>query len=221
MRNFLPLWIALLPTLPVLGAFAQDDGEVQGRTPATQDEIDEDPLAAPSWVDELPERIRKVDAEIQGCWMLTRFQSTARPLDNPVLENAVRGMMLIGGGFMSLEFHAPQLEYDDTDPGVLYQTGMHAYSYDPTGDMVTTSMIGTSNTNYDAEYGFEFERPGNQRTFRVIAGNDSLTLIRSDGMTLAFRRLNRPNLIRRDIFGREVGNESMNPAEAGGQRRRR
>ncbi|MBI5432602.1 MAG: hypothetical protein HZA52_07220 [Planctomycetes bacterium] len=143
-----------------------------------------------------------LDVAITGAWQLQNIESTAIPL----FPGDLIGYALFHDGYLSLEIHGvSQVGLDDSD-GEFFQTGFHRYSFDGRGGMETYSMIGVSNLTEDEDV--LFLPAGDRRKFKVTCLNERLTLERSDGLRLVFKKLGKlpfPGAVDQvDAFGRPV-----------------
>jgi hypothetical protein len=151
-----------------------------------------------------------VEERIDGAWQLLKAVAPGFPL----FPGDTEGFALFHDGYLSLEIHGiSQVALDDSD-GEFFQTGFHRYAFDGTGWMDTFSLIGVTNLTEDED--IVFEPAGGRRRFKVSLVEDQLTLERTDGTLLTFKRLGKlpfPGAVEQlDAFGRPVPPKNGAPA---------
>lgn len=128
-------------------------------------------------------RAARVRESILGAWQLTRGEIP----DLGVAGGGVAGYALFMEGYMSLEIHA----YGNTAPdsqNTFFQTGTHRWKLADNGTLETYSLIGTHNITEDEEY--DFESPGQRRTYKVRIDNDEMVMEKADRTArMTFKRL--------------------------------
>lgn len=128
-------------------------------------------------------RALDVHASMLGAWQLTKGEIP----DLGTTGSGVVGYALFLDGYMSCELHVFGNTGGDSED-VFFQTGTHRWKLDERLTMETYSLIGTHNVTEDEEY--DFEQPGERRTYRVGLEGDTLVLERPDRTArLTFRRL--------------------------------
>ena len=141
---------------------------------------------------------------ILGAWQLTRGEIPAFGVGG----GGVAGYALFMDGYMSMEIHVVANK-GSRSAETLFQTGTHRWMIEDNGTLDTYGLIGTHNITEDEEY--DFEPPGERRSYRVQFEGDHLVLERTDRSSrLTFTRLGKlrfpdgkdaPGL---DFYGRPI-----------------
>ncbi len=193
---------------PTLLALSLATSLLLSQEPAQEEQ---DPLKPPEWKLGEPAASENPAEDLLGAWMLVDLRATSYEL----LPDSERGFLLVTPGFLSFEFHAELMDFDDFDEGLIFHTGMHRWRLTDFGNLRTLGMIGTHNLGEMGELGyFEFEPPGEVREFTMSLTPDSLVLGRTDGTAhFTFRRLNTPE----DILPARPEEDELLPGISAGE----
>lgn len=120
---------------------------------------------------------------ILGAWQLTRGEIPAFGVGG----GGVAGYALFLDGYMSMEIHVIANKGSRSSE-TLFQTGTHRWMMEDNGTLNTYGLIGTHNITESED--FDFEQPGERRSYRVQLQNEQLILERTDRSSrLTFTRL--------------------------------
>lgn len=188
---------ALIPTLIALAALlsAPSTSPPADRAPGQDSPHQDQRRAAP--LPALPSPDPRL-AKLAGAWELARVDSPG----TRDLSFRHSGMMLLTGGFLSIELHLGMIEVSRTRSFETYfQSGVHRVEIDAFDQLVLVSVLGAE---VDERGELRFEEPGQRRLYRYELIGDELVLTNLQRQArLTFRRvLHDPP--QRDIYGREV-----------------
>jgi hypothetical protein len=185
------LALALL-LVPLAVAYQDDDVPAPiGLEPLAQEDEEED---LPTLGLTVLTPAQKLFEDLLGCWQLSTIESPHIGAAGRVM----RGYLLVGDGFLSVEIH---MAWDQAGRQLedAFQSGIHEFTLDDFGTLRTSTLIGASLDDY---FELEWERPGVAREYQVKLAGAFLELRRSDGAVYVFsRRPSRAGRADRDIFG--------------------
>ncbi len=125
----------------------------------------------------------RVREAILGAWQLTRGEIP----DLGVGGSGVAGYALFMDGYMSMEIHV-LANQGSRSSEALFQTGTHRWKLEDNGTLDSYGLIGTHNITEDEE--FDFEQPGQRRSYKVRIDGEQLVLEKTDHTArLTFTRL--------------------------------
>ncbi|MFT4541491.1 MAG: hypothetical protein ACI835_003952 [Planctomycetota bacterium] len=140
-------------------------------------------------------RAEDIVDKLQGAWTLIHIEDPELPPEG----RSHHGVMMVSGNFLAIEVHVAWDDEDGYELEDAFQSGIHEFAVDATGNLHSVSLIGSF---LDEEAELDWEMPGTPRQFKVRLDRNFLTLTRSDGAALDFgRRLPRTGMTS-DVFGR-------------------
>lgn len=155
---------------------------------------------------------KRTIARMQGAWRLVEMRivdADSFGMSDLSLDHV--GFCLVSGNYLSIELHLRLLGQKGQDSGRSFITGLHKFDLDESGEMETSTVIGTY---VDSYRDIKFEPPDTQRHYSIDLEGDTMTLTRDDGHRLSFERL-LADKTRFDFFGRPVTEEEAAEDESG------
>jgi hypothetical protein len=150
---------------------------------------------------------KKLEKSMQGAWSLTDIQLVTQDtagLEDMKLDHV--GFALVSGHYIALEFHFRLLGQPRMDLGRSFVTGLHRFEFEEDGTLETSTVIGARANEAGAT---QFEPPNQQRHYTVTVEGTSMTMVRDDGHTLVFERLE-DDRSRVDFFGNPADEKIFN-----------
>jgi hypothetical protein len=157
-----------------------------------------------------PSRAERLKKDIQGMWKLVRLESSTLKGQ----RRTEAGYLLATDEFLSFEAHIGWQDTQGYNDALAFFTGMHRFTLTNEGEILMTSLIGTS-----VEQGTGrplFEPPGRTRGYQIDILDNTLTLTRrSDSQKFTFERYGAESGL--DFYGRPKKKKTPESgAEAGG-----
>lgn len=129
---------------------------------ATQGEDEEGgPAVRQKWPWGTEEDVARKQIEVQGLWRLIEAEVDGVYLD----PGGAVGYALFTEREFAMEVHLKDPLGMRASDGLMFQTGIHRYTWEASGRMSSSALIGTNNVNSAGV--FDFERPGTSRQYEV------------------------------------------------------
>lgn len=202
-----PALFVLLALFFSVGAYANSPQDpVVPPVPLPEDPDEEEPDDEPASFQSIRDRLNaQILEQMTGVWSLMSLQQ-----QRGIETDNLFGYAIILDNYISLVVHATDPDINGLEPDFNFQTSISAFELRDDGMMYCASLIGHSNFGGD----FEPELRGFPRVYRVEASELDLTLMRSDGSLLQFRRM-QPGFFPPGALGllNDLRNEGFTPLD--------